>query len=259
MSGAKDLICPVAHRGLHDSTRNIIENTESSVRAAIEAGYGIEVDIQPARGGAPVVFHDRRLHLLTEGEGAAEEYSVKEIKGFAMRGTSDRIMELDELLEVVGGRAPLLLEIKSDWRGKAAFEMAVAHSITNYNGPIGFMSYDPVCVAAIGRHVPHIPRGLVAGSLRGRRSVPIPGFLKRWMLRNLLSSVVARPDFIAYSIDALPHTAPIIANRLFGLPLFTWTVRTEAQKAKAEHWADAMIFEGFRPKIKIHGFKPQSL
>jgi len=251
MSRATDLIRPIAHRGLHDASRGIIQNTESSVRAAIKAGYGIEVDIQPAKGGAPVVFHDRRLHLLTEVKGSAQEYSPCELKGFPMRGTSDRIMELGELLEVVGGRVPLLLEIKSDWRPKSKFETAVAHSIQDYKGPLGFMSYDPVCVAAIGQKVPAIPRGLVAGSLRGRRSVPIPGFLKRWMLRNLLSSVIARPDFIAYSIDALPKTAPILANRLFGLPLFTWTVRTEAQKTKAEKWADAMIFEGLEPGFTL--------
>jgi len=243
----RDLIRPIAHRGLHQSASGVIENTESAVRAAIKKGYGIEVDIQSAKGGAPVVFHDQRLHRLTMGGGHVRDHTIDELKKTPMHETADRIMELGELLELVDGRVPLILEIKSDWRGTGVFEEKVAYIIKDYIGPHGFMSFDPNCVAAIANHVPGIPRGLAAGGLKGRRGVPVPSFIKRMALRHLLSSVIARPDFIAYDIRALPRLAPIIANRLFGLPLFTWTVRTEAQRALAEKWTDAPIFEGLDP------------
>ncbi len=248
MSCTADLIRPIAHRGLHDRSKGIVENTETAVCAAIESGYGIEVDIQSARNGAPVVFHDRRLHRLTQGEGHVADYSLSELKNIPMQETGDRILGLGELLEIVDGKTPLLVEVKSDWRGAGPFEDAIARAVRHYKGPIGIMSFNPNSVRAIGHMAPGIPKGLVAGGLGGRRGVPIPGRLKRLALRHLLSSVIARPDFIAYDIRALPRLAPIIARKFFDRPLFTWTVRTKAQEALATKWADAMIFEKLRPQ-----------
>lgn len=242
-----ELIRPIAHRGLHDKSNGIIENTTSAVEAAIDRGYGIEVDIRPAKEDVPVVFHDRRLHRLTEGEGQVADFSLSELKNIAMKHTGDRIFGLDELLEIVDGKTPLLLEIKSDWRGSSPFEEAIARTIRHYRGPLGFMSFDPYCVSAIATMAPGIAKGVVAGGLAGRRGVPIPGRLKRLALRHLISGVIARPDFIAYDVRALPRWAPRIARERFSLPLFTWTVRTLAQRRRAEKWADAMIFENLWP------------
>ena len=245
--GITDLIRPIAHRGLHDRSQGIVENTESAVRATIREGYGIEVDIRPAKDDVPIVFHDRRLHRLTEGDGQVTDFSLKELKNFPLKDTGDRILGLGELLEIVDGKTPLLLEVKSDWRGARPFEDAIARAIGQYRGPLGVMSYDPYCVRAIGAKAPGAAKGLVAGGLTGRRGVPIPGRLKRLALRHLLSGVIARPDFIAYDIRTLPRWAPIIARKTFDLPLFTWTVRTEAQLRVARKWTDAMIFENMRP------------
>ena len=245
MIDTKHLIRPIAHRGLHVKKHGRIENTASAFEAAIAKGFGIECDLQPAQDDAPVIFHDATLGRLTEAKGPVRAMTPTALKRIAMQGTRDRILSLQEFLEVVRGRVPLLLEIKSDWQNGDAFARTIAPLLKRYNGPCGLMSFDPRRVQPFRELLPGIPCGIVAGGLR--KDWHAAPWIRRWSVVDLWHNDVLRPDFLAYYVRGLPSASPSLSKRPHGMPLFTWTVRTPADRAKAERHADAMIFEGFEP------------
>jgi glycerophosphoryl diester phosphodiesterase len=245
MIDTKHLIRPIAHRGLHVKTQGRIENTASAFEAAIAKGFGIECDLQPAQDYAPVVFHDDTLGRLTEGKGPVKGMKPEALKRVPLNGTRDHILSLQEFLELVHGRVPLLIEIKSDWQDGDAFAHAIAPILKRYKGPYGLMSFDPRRVQPFAELLPGIPRGIVAGGIRkDRHAVP---WIRRWPVPTLWRNDFLRPDFLAYYVRGLPSASANLVKRPRGMPLFTWTVRTPADRAKANRHADAMIFEGFEP------------
>ncbi|KAB2849219.1 MAG: glycerophosphodiester phosphodiesterase [Hyphomicrobiaceae bacterium] len=246
MSAAVDLVRPIAHRGLHNARLGVVENTESAFKAAIAKGYGIECDLQPASDFEPMVFHDERLVRLTTASGLVSRHTPSELKRIPMRKTSDRMMRLSEMLEMVAGAVPLLIEVKSDWARSDDFAVAVAKRLRSYKGPYGIMSFDPNCVQPFRALLPHAPRGIVAGGIRS--DLTMPRWIRHWNARKLLSNDIARPDFINYFVRGLPAACTVLGCRPEGLPLFTWTVRSMADRAKAARYADAMVFEGFEPE-----------
>lgn len=237
---------PIAHRGLHDEAAGIVENTLSAARAAIEAGFAIEVDVQPAADLEPVVFHDESLERLTTGYGAVGEHTVSELADIPFRRTGDRIPSLRQLLDTVAGRVPLLVEVKTDWSGMPGFCTRIAEILGGYAGPVAVMSFDPLAVAAFRDLAPNLPRGIVAESFRDWKPRGTTAAQRRNM-RWLLHAGRTRPHFIAYGVDDLPALAPLTLRYLLGVPLLTWTVRREDQRRQAARWADQIIFEGFRP------------
>ncbi|MGE5259825.1 MAG: glycerophosphodiester phosphodiesterase family protein [Actinomycetota bacterium] len=238
---------PIAHRGLHDAAKGIIENSASAVAAAMGKGYAIEVDLQCAANNVPIVFHDETLDRLTAETGPVSALSAEALCAIPLRGTSDRIQSLPALLDLVGGRVPLVLEVKSTWTREGKFEANIALLLASYPGPVAVMSFDPYSVAAFKEIEPSLPRGLISERFSDRRYWRNFTYAECFAMRNLLTSVIARPHFIAYDIKALPALAPLIAQHLFGLPLLTWTVRSKEERERALRYADAMIFEGITP------------
>lgn len=238
---------PIAHRGLHDASRGIIENSASSVAAAMGKGYAVEVDLQCAADRVPVVFHDETLDRLTPESGPVAARTAAALSAISLQGSSDRILSLPALLNLVNGHVPLLIEVKSTWTHEGSYEANIALLLASYPGPVAVMSFDPYCVAAFKEIAPALPRGLISERFSDRDHWPNLTLWRRFAMRNLLTAAIARPHFIAYDIKALPALAPFIAQTLFGLPLLTWTVRTEEERERALRYADAMIFEGVRP------------
>lgn len=238
---------PIAHRGLHDAAKGIVENSASAVRAAMGKGLAVEVDLQCAANRMPVVFHDATLDRLTCDTGPVAARDPEALSKIPLRNSSDCILTLPALLTLVNGFVPLILEVKSTWTRDGAFEANIARMLAPYRGPVAVMSFDPYSVAAFREAAPSLPRGLVAERFTDRRHWPQLSFRQRLAMRNLLTSAIARPNFIAYDIGALPAVAPLVARLLFGLPLLTWTVRTQEQRERAMRYADAMIFEGIAP------------
>ena len=240
---------PIAHRGLHDAKRGIIENTGPAFEAAIAADYGIECDLRPMKDGTPVVFHDETLNRLVKGRGLLSDIKEKELKALRYRTGGTTILKLADLLDLVAGRVPLLIEIKSEWQPPDHNFLGNAASLaSDYRGPIALMSFDPAVMAIVRSLAPTVPRGIVSGSYSGSGWWSRKISRKRAQaLRNFLESGPAAPDFYAYQVDALPTPVTEYVRQVSGLPLFTWTVRTAKQRRIAEAWADAMIFEGFRP------------
>jgi glycerophosphoryl diester phosphodiesterase len=225
---------PVAHRGLHDAPAGVIENTPSAIAAAAAAGYAIEVDLQVTAEGDAVVHHDAALGRLTQGRDALAALSVGELKRVAFRATTDRMITLGELCDLVAGRVALLLELKSLGDRDPRLPRRVAQVLKSYQGPTALMSFDPWPIAALRELAPAWPRGLVA--TRERRPAA-------W----INAMITARLNFIAYAVVDLPAAVPGLARRCAGVPVLTWTVRTDAERQCAARFADQMIFEGFRP------------
>jgi glycerophosphoryl diester phosphodiesterase len=238
---------PIAHRGLHDEAKGIVENSASSVRAAMGAGFAVEVDLQCAAGHMPVVFHDATLDRLTSETGPVAARDADALTGIPLRNSPDRILSLPALLALVNGHVPLVLEVKSAWTRDGKFEANIANMLASYPGPVAVMSFDPYSLAAFREAAPSLPRGLVADRFDDQHYWSHLTLWQRLAMRNLLTSAIAWPHFIAYDIRALPALAPLIARTLFGLPLLTWTVRTKEERERALRYADAMIFEGIVP------------
>jgi glycerophosphoryl diester phosphodiesterase len=239
---------PLAHRGLHDETHGLIENTAGAVRAAIAANYGIEVDVQVSADGEAMVHHDAELGRLTDGAGRLDRLTAAELKRVKFRQTADAMMTLGDLCDLVAGRIAMAIELKSNFDGDTRLALRAVEVLAAYCGPAAPMSFDPVPMTAIRAAAPRLPRGVIAAKYRPHPYWDLMPMWARHGMGFLLTAVPVRPHFIAYNVaDLSSAVAPQVARQALGLPLLTWTVRTEAERAVAAQWADQIIFEGLRP------------
>ncbi len=240
------LLRPIAHRGLHGGAGGAIENTAAAFTAAIADGFGIECDIRPAAEGLPVVFHDATLDRLTDGTGLVSGLSSRDLSRARYRGQDAPILTFSGMLDLVAGRAPLFVEIKSGWGAPdLAFLAAAARAAAAYKGPLAFMSFDPEAMAALADLAPAIPRGLVSGDLVAapwRRGMI--GDDRAYRLTHLLEWRRAGASFAAYDVSALPTPVTRFVREVLEMPLLAWTVRNAHDWKIAATWADAPIFEG---------------
>lgn len=241
---------PIAHRGLHNSTLGLVENTAGAARAAIAAGYGIEVDVQLSGDGEAMVYHDDALGRLTEGDARLDRLSTAELKRVPFRTSAERMLTLGDLCDLVSGRATILIELKSRFDGDVRLANRVADVLTAYAGPAAPMSFDPWQIAALRHKARKLPCGIVAAKYRPH---PYWDLMPAWMRHGmgyLLTGFVARPHFIAYAAADLPALAPMFAKKLLRLPLLAWTIHNHAERQRALRFADQIIFEGFQPYFR---------
>lgn len=223
-----------AHRGLH--APGVPENSLSAFAAAIERGMGIECDIQRSADGRAMVFHDWELERLTDAGGPVAALDAAALEQIALKGSEDRIPSLRDVLALVAGRVPILIEIKSRRGYDVAVSCAaVRDDLEGYAGLHAVMSFDPRAGQWFARNSPQTVRGLVVTEENHRG-----GFGD---LRRRVSTWIARADFLAYDIRDLP-SAFAAAQRARGLPLLTWTVRSPELRERAALHADAPIAEG---------------
>ena len=223
---------PFAHRGLHGGA--LIENSGGAIAAAVAGGYGVELDVQLSRDGEAMVFHDYKLERLTLEQGPVADRSAGELQGIPFKGAAGSMPRLSEALAMIGGRAPLLVEVKSPDRRVERLCAAVARALGGYEGPVGVMSFNPEVGGWFARHAPRVLRGLVVTE-SGRRGL-------RGRIERPLALWRARADVLAYDIRDLPSRFAGAARRR-GLPVYSWTVRSEADRALAAAHADQIIFE----------------
>jgi glycerophosphoryl diester phosphodiesterase len=239
---------PIAHRGLHDRARGIVENMPAAAQAAIAGNFAIECDVQLTSDGEAMVHHDDELGRLTEGSGALLEKTAAELKATAFKDTPERMMTLGDLCSLVAGRVPLVIEVKSHFDGDRRLISRMAEVLASYPGPAVGMSFDPDHVVGLRELIPARPRGIVAERHYTAGDWPEASPAQRHGMTHMRHFFRTQPDFVAYWIDELPAVAPWIARNIFGCPLLTWTVRTSDQRQRAARHADQMIFEGFRPE-----------
>ncbi len=238
---------PVAHRGLHDAAAGVIENTASAFRAAIDGGFAIETDVQISADGEAMVHHDFALGRLTLGSRLLAAMTAAGLREVPFKNTADRMMTLGELCGLVAGRTPLVIELKSRFDDDRRLVARVAQVLQSYAGPVAVMSFDPGLVQALRETASGLPRGIVAERHYEDDEWRALTAAQRRSFAFLLHAPLTRPHFVAYHVKDLPSPGPLIARWLFGLPLLTWTVRSEEDRRTANTWANQMIFEGFRP------------
>jgi glycerophosphoryl diester phosphodiesterase len=238
---------PVAHRGLHDIARGIVENMPAAAEAAIAGNFAIECDIQLTSDGQAMVHHDDELGRLTDGSGTLLGKTAAELKAVHFKNTAERMMTLTDLCSLVDGRVPLVIEVKSHFDGDRKLVQRMAEVLSSYKGPAVGMSFDPDQVAALREIIPSRPHGIVAEHDYAEQDWPEASPAQRHGMTHLRHFFRPQPDFVAYRVDELPSIAPWLARNVFRSPLLTWTVRTPEQRARAARYADQIIFEGFVP------------
>ena len=234
---------PIAHRGLHEIGKGVVENTTSAFAAAIAHGYAIECDLQLTGDGEAMVFHDEHLERLTEGRGMVKDLTAAEMKALTIRRSTDHVQTLAELLAQVKGQVPLIIEIKSHWDGDERLAARALDVLRGYQGPYCVMSFDPDVIAAVRRMSPDTIRGIVAERAFDSYYDSLP--LRMQMeLRTLSHMSRTRPDFVSLYFGDLPW-APVTALRAAGMPVISWTIRSKTEAWTARRHSDQITFEGF--------------
>lgn len=238
---------PLAHRGLHGA--NVPENTLAGIRAAMDAGYGIEIDIQPSADGVAMVFHDDRLDRMTTATGLIRDHDAGALTQLLLKDSGQSIPSLRDALRLVAGKAPLLIEVK-DQSGMLGpvdgrLETAVAQALAGYRGDVAVMSFNPHSVHALGQLAPDVPRGLVTcGFAPADWPEVAPARLDH--LRDI-------PDYAALGCSFISHdwrdlAAPAVARcKDAGAAILCWTIRNPDAEARARQHAANITFEGYHP------------
>jgi glycerophosphoryl diester phosphodiesterase len=229
---------PYAHRGWHDLARGVPENSLPAFQAAADAGYAIELDVQLTSDGEVVVVHDLDLRRVAGSDDLVRATTWSRLRSLRLEGTRERLPLLGEVLEVVAGRVPLMVEVKNVSRAVGRLEEAVLRHVEGYDGPVSVASFNPGTVRWFGLRAPHVVRGQTAGPLR---DVEMPRVV-RLAMSSMLGNTRARPHYLSYDLAGLPNRAVDFWRR-GGRPLITWTVQTAADLEKARRVADQFIFE----------------
>lgn len=234
-----------AHRGLHDSEK--AENSMSAFAAAVEHGYAIELDVRLSKDGELVVFHDDTLDRMTEAVGRVDSFTVEELSRLHLGGTDDCVPTFRDVLKLVDGRVPLLVEMKEDI-GKYGVTKKTAEMLKEYHGEYIVESFNPFALARFGTLMPDVARGFLCSNYLKH---PKMRKLKYFIVQNMMLNFNCKPDFIAYD-HAEWKNAGLSMVRFFypKTPLICWTVRSpEEEAAAAEHGFTSFIFENYKSEI----------
>lgn len=242
---------PLAHRAFHAKVRGRPENSRAAIEAAIEAGYGIEIDVQLSRDNIAMVFHDYELSRLTAEKGPIRQRSAKELANIPLKGGDETIPTLSEVLDLVAGRVPVLIEIKDQdgvmGPNVGALEGSVARALTDYDGPVAVMSFNPHSMAEMASLAPDVPRGLATCSF-SQEDWPILPQVTRTLLARIPDLERVGACFISHDVKDL--AAPRVAEiKDAGLPVLCWTVKSKRMETQAREIADNVTFEGYAAKL----------
>ncbi len=238
---------PLAHRAYHDRSQSRPENSRGAIKAAIAAGYGIEIDLQLSSDGVAMVFHDEALDRLTTNTGLIKNHTATALSQISLRDCDETIPTLAEILTLVAGRTPLLIEIKdqtdtmSNTDGR--LEAATATLIASYQGQVAVMSFNPYSVVHIARFAPQIPRGLTTSAYDPTDWAPLaPATCDR--LRDIPDYDRTLSSFISHEAGDLrrPRVADLKSQ---GAAILCWTIRSPAAEAEARKIAQNITFETY--------------
>jgi glycerophosphoryl diester phosphodiesterase len=234
---------PIAHRGLW-SPDGPPENSLAAFQGACAAGYGIELDVQRTADGEAVVFHDTSLQRMTGVEGRVADHTAADIAELRLAGTDETIPTLADVLTLVGHRAMVHIEIKTPFGEVGPLERRVWEILVDHNGPCCVIGFNPYSHAWFADHHPKVLRGLDSYAYAPADARHLaPEIRKRYAKLEHVS--LARPHFLALSLDILPHPRAT-ALRKEGMPVVAWTVREAAQWEAVKAHCDNLIFEGFK-------------
>jgi glycerophosphoryl diester phosphodiesterase len=237
---------PLAHRALHSVAEGRPENSRAAICAAVEAGYGIEIDLQLSSDGEAMVFHDYHLARLTETQGAVQLFTAAALKETPLRGGDEGIPDLAEVLKLIAGQVPLLIELKDQdgamGSNVGALERAIAEALDGYVGDVAVMSFNPNSIAMMQELCPNIPRGLATCAYRAHEWPLSDAICER--LRAIPDYDRVGASFISHEVDDLDR-ARVNELKQSGAFICCWTVTSAEKEQKARSVADAITFEGY--------------
>ncbi len=246
--GMKDLQgWAYAHRGLHGN--GIPENSMAAFRAALDQGYGIELDIHLLKDGNLAVIHDSLLNRTTGQPGHIEDLTTGDLKNYRLEGTQETIPELMDVLTLFNGKAPLIIELKPENSNHAALAEAACRMMETYKGPWCMESFDPRCVTWLKQNRPQVIRGFLSENFFKSKN-DLPDYL-RFALTHCLTNMACVPDFVAYRFDHRRDTiSTILCQKLWKAQPVSWTIRSKADFDTAVNEGSLPIFEHFDPKAE---------
>jgi glycerophosphoryl diester phosphodiesterase len=233
---------PIAHRGLWRPD-GYPENSLGAFQAACQAGYGIELDVQISADGEAVVFHDGALKRMTGAEGRVSDHTAADLGRLKLLGGDETIPTLADTLALVGHRAMVHIEVKSAFGDVGRLERRVHEVLIDHNGPTCVIGFNPYSHAWFATHHPQILRGLDSYAYRDSEAKHLAPELRKSFAR-LDHVAIAKPHFLALSLDMLPHPRAT-ALRAKGMPIVAWTVRNPCEWDAVKDGCDNLIFEGF--------------
>jgi len=231
---------PIAHRGLHDNIE-VPENSMLAFRNAIEKNYPFEFDVHLSSDGELVVLHDHNVKRLTGVDARVEDSTSEYLTSLKLFGTEESIPRLSDVLSLVGGQVPLLIEVKNE--GKVGeLEAKLLDALDEYDGEFAIQSFNPFALSFFEKKAPHITRGQLSGSFIGET---LPFYVK-FILSNMLLNIKSKPHFIAYEGTHLSKLA-VKFRRMRKTPILAWTIENEHEKATVVNGSDNIIFKFFLP------------
>ena len=240
---------PLSHRALHDRAQGRPENSRAAIRAAIEHGYGIECDLQLSADGVPMVFHDAHLMRLTGQDGAVRGRTAEELGRIPLRHGQEGVPTFAEVLDLVGGRVPLLVEVKDQTHVlgpvEGVLEEAAARALRGYQGPVALMSFNPFSVMALRDLAPDVPRGLVTCDFDPTDAEWAPAGEERLARhREIADYDAAGASFISHQATDL-HRPRVSELKASGARVLCWTIRSAEAERAARAVAENVTFEGY--------------
>lgn len=233
-----------AHRGLHAS--GVPENSIAAFQRAVDYGYGIELDVHLLKDGNLAVIHDHSL-LRTAGiDKQIEDLTVGELENYFLERTGETIPNFQDVLSLVDGKTPMIVELKSTESNYAALTETVCMALENYTGAYCIESFDPRCICWLRKHRPEIIRGQLSENFLRSRPQGVP-FLLCLVQTLLIGNFLSRPDFIAYNFLDKNYPGVILARKLWGVQGVTWTLTSQQEYDTAVKQGWIPIFEDFNP------------
>ena len=225
---------PVAHRGLWGG--EIIENSLTAYRNAVEKGYPIEIDLYVTKDGKLVSFHDSTLKRMTGADGYVYEKTLAELKQLQLLGTDERIPTFDEVLEIAENKVPLLIEIK-DQPDKTVVEKTVER-LKSYKGEFALQSFNPLYIKKVKKLAPQFIRGILATQDAGKKSA-----ITNYIVKKMPLNFLIKPDFISYDYKGIPK----YAKKTKKMPVISWTITSKEIETTVRPFIDNIIFEHYIP------------
>ena len=234
-----------AHRGLHDDGKTAPENSMAAFRKAIEAGYGIELDIQLTRDKVPVIFHDFTLQRMCGEPGKVSDYTYEELQRFRLLESNETIPKLSDFLKLVDGRVPFVLEYKMPGNSTEICRIADA-LLSDYQGSYCIESFHPLVLLWYRKNRKNIMRGQLSDNFIKDGEKALPNFVY-FLLHHLLLDFLAKPDFIAYNHKYYKDLSRRILRSVYGTLSVAWTIKSEQELKDRKGDFDLFIFESFVP------------
>lgn len=230
-----------AHRGLHDNKSDAPENSMKAFQKAVDAGYGIELDVQLSKDQIPVVFHDETLNRMCGVDGKVWQYTLEELQKMKLADSDETIPTFEAVLKTVGGKVPLIVEYKLDVPSTKVCEIADP-MLKNYKGTYCIESFHPFAVRWYKLHRPEVIRGQLSEDFM--KVEKYKGKPLYWILSNLMLNFLGRPDFIAYNHKDCKNVSRRLCTKLGALPV-AYTIKSQEQYENVKNEFDLFIFDSF--------------